>query len=142
MDRGEPKARGGGNICDRIVYEDRSTDVQPTSANEELEDVSIGFDKSNIARKHEFVKGHEKGIKRASNVEFLAIVVAQSMYGHTCLLQSMENGHAAGNGPAERLHPTDVERTDEFGVTREALNQELEYCRKASPGIKYSMIDL
>src|SRR5262249_48955895 len=117
MDRREPKARGGGYIGNCIVYESRSTDVQLTSANEELEDFRIGLDKSNIARKHEFVKGREKGKELAGNVEFLAMVVAQGMYGHTCLLQSVENGHAAGNDPAERLHPPAVERTDEFGVT-------------------------
>jgi hypothetical protein len=142
MDRREPKARGGGYVGDCIVYESRSTDVEPTSANEELEDFRIGFDKSNIARKHEFVKGREKGKELAGNGEFLPIVVAQSMYGHTCLPQSVKNGHTAGNGPAERLHPPDVERTDEFGVTWEALNQELECCRKGSPDIKDAMIDL
>jgi len=142
MDRGEPKARGGGYVSDCIVYEDRSIDVQPTSTNEELENFRIGLDKSNISRKHKFVKGRKKGKELAGNVEFVSIVVAQSMDGHTCLLQSVEDGHAAGNGPAERLHPSDVESTDEFGVTREALNQELERCRKVSPGIEYSMIDL
>src|SRR5215813_12903268 len=142
MDRREPKARGGGYIGNCIVYEDRSTDVQPTSANEELEDFRIGLDKSNIARKHEFIKGHEKRKELAGNVEFLPVVVAQSVYGHTCLLQSLEDGHTAGNGPAKRLHPPDVERTDEFGVTRETFNQKLERCRKRFAGIKDAMIDL
>jgi len=142
MDRCKPKAPGGGYVGHYIIYESRSTDVQPASANKVFEDCRIGLDKSNIARKHEFVEGHEKGKELACNVEFLAIVVAQGMYGHACLLQSVENGHAAGNDPAERLHPSAVECTDEFGVTWEAFNQELECCRKGPPGIKHAVIDL
>ena len=76
VDRREPKVRGGGYVGDCIVYEDRSRDVQPASTDQELEDLSIWLDKSNIARKHELIKGLEKGKELAGNVEFFAIVVA------------------------------------------------------------------
>jgi hypothetical protein len=71
-----PRRAAVATLAIEIVYESCSTDVQPTSANEELEDLRIGLDKSNVARKHEFVKGLEKGQELAGHVEFLPIVVA------------------------------------------------------------------
>jgi ribosomal protein L35AE/L33A len=44
MDRGEPKARCSSYVGDCIVYESRSTGVQPASANKMLKDFRIGLD--------------------------------------------------------------------------------------------------
>src|SRR4029453_7112922 len=78
----------------------------------------------------------------AGDIELLPMVVADCVHGHSCPLQPFHDICVGADWATEQLHPTCVERADEFGMLWEAHGKGFERCAKWPAGIEHAVIDL